>query len=498
MKRISVFLLLIVSFLLMPFVAYAIEDGNSLVGTSLTSPGATITFDIKVSSPSTIKKYYVDLTYETNVLELKGIENKGNWSGNNSIGESPLTLSFEHESGVTGETTVATLTFQVKKDAAKTETKLALVGKYITASDETIKNLPEFSKTVEVKSTDNTLKALKVNDNPVVNFSPTTYSYSMQVESKVTNADIKATLNDSTATFVDKFGPRNVPLEYGENKIEIKVKSASGDIKEYVINITRNDNRGSNNDLSNIIINSGEVKINFDSNTLEYRIKTYRLKKIDVVATPVDSKATVKVEVKDAKEGEPPAVGVNEVIITVTSEAGDSKTYRLFLDNQDRDIDVTLKDIKIIAKDETLELNPKFKSNILDYEIRYDKRYKDNLVIIPEVKSKEDDVKYDEALLEKTLSELEEGGKVEIRVYAPDGTENIYTITFIKDTRLNFFTILFGVILLVLLIIFIKLLVDKKMKNTPDKPTKDKVKVYKKESEKELIKTKRLNKINLE
>ena len=85
---------------------------------------------------------------------------------------------------------------------------------------------------------------------------------------------------------------------------------------------------------------------------------------------------------------------------------------------------------------------------------------------------------------------------MEIKVYAPDGTANIYTITFIKDSRINFFTILFGVILLVLLVIFIKLFVNRNKGN--DSSNDDKIKVYKKENENELMKTKRLNKINLE
>ena len=317
----------------------------------------------------------------------------------------------------------------------------------------------------------------------------------MQVDSNVTNAEIGATLNNSTATFIDKFGPRNVGLEYGENKIEVKVKSASGEDKIYVINITRNDNRGSNNNLKNIIINSGDVKINFDQNVLEYRIKTYKLTKIDVVCETVDPKAKCAV-----KASEKPEVGPNNIEITVTSEDGKNKIYKVVLDNQDRELNVTLKSIKVIAKEEEVELSPAFRPDILDYEVKYNPKYNGNLVIIPEISAKEDDVKYDEALLESTLEDLKVGSKVEIKVFAPDGTVNLYTITFIKDERINFYTVLFGVILLILLVIFIKLIIDRKKLNKaiPVAVSDDTIKLYKKESEKELMKTKRLNKINLE
>ena len=491
---------IIISIFLIPTVVLAVDEGNSLIGNDLTSPGAKLTIDIKVASNMTFKKYEADLTYETNVLELVGIENKNNWTGTNELtSKSPLALKFEHDGGVSGESTLATLTFKVKSDATKAETRISLVGKVTEGGTETdpgtIKNLEESSKTIQIKSTDNTLKDLKINGETVINFSPSTYSYSMQVESNITSAKVEATLNNNTASFVDKFGPRDVSLEYGENKIELKVKSASGEEKAYVVNITRNDNRGSNNNLKNVIINSGDVKINFDQNVLEYRIKTYKLDKIDVVCETVDPKAKCEV-----KKPEKPEVGPNNIEIIVTSEDGKKKTYKIVLDNQDREINVTLRDIKVIAKEENVVLTPTFKSDILDYEIPYKPSYNGNLVVIPEVSSKDDDVKYDEALLESTLENLKVGSKVEIKVYAPDGTENLYTITFVKDNRINFYTILFGVILLILLVIFIKLIIDRKKINSSVtiNPVDDKVKIYKKESEQELMKTKRLNKINLE
>ena len=178
----------------------------------------------------------------------------------------------------------------------------------------------------------------------------------------------------------------------------------------------------------------------------------------------------------------------------------EEKQIDVVLDNQDRELNVTLKSIKVIAKEEEVELSPAFRPDILDYEVKYNPKYNGNLVIIPEISAKEDDVKYDEALLESTLEDLKVGSKVEIKVFAPDGTVNLYTITFIKDERINFYTVLFGVILLILLVIFIKLIIDRKKLNKaiPVAVSDDTIKLYKKESEKELMKTKRLNKINLE
>ena len=91
---------------------------------------------------------------------------------------------------------------------------------------------------------------------------------------------------------------------------------------------------------------------------------------------------------------------------------------------------------------------------------------------------------------EDNFSNLKPGDKVTITVSAKDGTKNVesyYTITFKKDNRINFFLILGLTIFIVLLVIFIKLVLDNK---------KEKQKIE--EKEKEIEKTKRLEKINLE
>ena len=75
--------------LLFPGMVFA-ADSNSLVGVDLTSPGKVVTYDIKINAENTIEDYNVSLSYETDVLELVGIENKNNWKGSNSITSATL------------------------------------------------------------------------------------------------------------------------------------------------------------------------------------------------------------------------------------------------------------------------------------------------------------------------------------------------------------------------------------------------------------------------
>ncbi len=491
-KKLLSFLLALV--ILLPIVVRAEGETNTLVGPELSSPGAEISYDIIISSPDiAIKGYNATLTYESDVLELKSIENSKNWSNSNKLGNSPLDLSFKHvddsnvETGITArDEKVATVKFRVKKDSTKSETTINLSGSLIGA-DNSMLPTPENPRVVAIRSTDNTLKDLKLNGKTVVNFSPSTYSYSIQVEQETTTANIEATPNSSQATFVDKYGPRSVGLDYGDNVIEVKVVSAAGEEKTYVIKINRLDNRGTNNNLKEVILNSGKVKINFEKSNLSYKVKTYKLTSIDVKATAEDTKATVKIEKPDNLQ-----IGENPINIIVTSEDGRPKTYTIVLDNLNRDIDTTLKNIEIFGLDSDFT----YDKNVYDYEIVYKPQYKNKLVFKYELNNEEDkdSVQIDEPLLEKTKSNLKEGSIVKIRVYATNGTESLYTITFVPDKRVNFFFLLFIVIFVVLLIVFIKLMIDnKKRKNLVE--TDDDTII---ESEEELVKTKRMNKINLE
>ena len=483
-KILRSFLILVLAF--MPILVYAEGETNGIEGTELTSPGAEFTLTLFVNSPSSsIKSYKGTLTYESDVLELISISNGDGWEGKNSIGKSPLDLEFNNSNGIVGKSTLASFKFKVKSDCTKSEAIFTLSGS-IQVEDQWLQLGDAFAKTIAIKSTDNTLKELKVNGKPVVNFSPNTYSYSFQVEQETTTANIEAVTNSSTATFTEKYGPRSVGLDYGDNTIEVKVLSASGAEKTYVLNIHRLDNRGTNNNLKQIILNSGKVKIDFDKNTLSYKIKTYKLTSIEVVATPEDDKAQVKVE-KDPNL----QIGENTIKITVTSEDGKEKVYTIIIDNQNRDVDTTLKNLTIFGLDEEFE----FDKNVTEYTIIYKAKYKNSVVFKPELNTPEDGVQVDEPLLDSTSKNLKEGSVVKIRVYAPDGTETMYNITFSADKRVNFFLLLSILIFLVLLIIFIKLIIDRKKNKNASSDDDENIE---EETEEELLKTKRINKINLE
>ena len=61
-NKIRFLLFVLVSILLFPKVVFA-EDSNTLVGNDMTSPGAKISYELKVSSAAPFKKYEAELVH---------------------------------------------------------------------------------------------------------------------------------------------------------------------------------------------------------------------------------------------------------------------------------------------------------------------------------------------------------------------------------------------------------------------------------------------------
>lgn len=440
MKKGKSILLIIVALLIFMPSKVSASNKIALVGNDSVGPGNTVTYDIHVATDATSQKLTTELTYDTTVLELVSIVNK-QWQGNNKIGNSPITLEFS-TNGAIGVSAVATLTFNVKSETTKSTTALQL--KYTTvavvneASESSVVSIEDYKKDINIYNTDATASTLKLNGNDVSGFRSKTYNYNIIVDSSVSVAKIDATPNMKSSSFVEQYGPREVDLEYGTNKIQIKIKAESGDIKTYTLNITREDTRATNNYLKDIIINGGKVPIDFDKLVLDYTIKTYKIETLDIEATPDDSNSTVNI-VKPNQI----IVGENLVKISVKSQSGKEQTYTLVIINSDTEINTKLKNLSV--KDHQIE----FDSNKLDYDIVFNKDMEDGIKVYATTISKE-------AQIEIVGNDnLKVGSSIKIRVFAEDGSETIYTITIIKDGRINFFMLLEIVIIIVLIILIV-------------------------------------------
>ena len=476
MKKIKGVICLLISLFIIsiPNVVFA-EEFTTFSSGNTVATGEKIDFTIGIKSENEAIEFQAVLKYDNTVLELITISNEDTWKGNNSIENTGSTTLKFTNNGVTGESSVATLKFRVKENV-KGVTEVSLDGIQLTmrssGEDEESSNIvltnETINNTLSIKSDDNTLKSIKIDDKLISGFSSKSYEYSVEVDSLIDKVKITSVLNDDkTSKFVEEFGNREVELKYGKNEVLIKVESESGKVSTYKLNIIRKDDRLVDNDLTSIIINGGNVKLKFDKSVLSYTVKTYKLETIEVEATPSDSEATVEIDSPKTL-----VIGENKIKIIVTASTGDKKEYNILLINNDKPTDTRLKNLSVKGT------NIGFNSDTYEYKVRYEKSYKKGLIIYNTTISEDVEVN----IVDNT--NLKEGSKIKVIVTALDGSSTSeYIITLEKDKRINFFFILdiiIGAVLVVLIII--QLRKRKKIENKKQKEIK----------ERELEKTKEL------
>ena len=218
-----------------------------------------------------------------------------------------------------GETIERDITVTAE-DGSKKIYKLFITN--TTPKEEEIVNTDFEKPDEEMKSIDNSLKTLELyNGNKKINFDFNSEKDIYNIELDVDNVSrltIKATLNDSKASFVKNYGPRDIIVEYGYNKELIKVLSESGNERIITLNINYLDNRDKDNELLSLKIN-GEV-VDLTKDKLEITLPSTTLKTI-IEAIPSSATATVKYEDVDL------VLGDNLVKIEVTSEDGQTNEY---------------------------------------------------------------------------------------------------------------------------------------------------------------------------
>ncbi len=293
----------------------------------------------------------------------------------------------------------------------------------------------------ESSTTDNNLLAsLSIKNmeiSPAFDANVTEYT----ANASVSKAVIDATLQDSNASFVKKYGPRTVNLKSGVNNIVIKVKSALGNVKEYTIKVTYNgkaSNRASAR-LKSLSLNSGNLT--FDPDITEYRMYVPRsLEKLEVEAVAEDSNAEVKIENPESLQ-----IGDNKVTITVTGTDGTSTIYTLNIIRKETDQVSTnnyLKELIITGYD------IKFDKDVLEYAIALGNRTYLNVNAYAEDSNAEvtiDNTKY-----------LTKDSVVHVMVRAEDGSARIYSIALNKSriTVWQIILIIIGSIILLLVIAY--------------------------------------------
>ena len=168
----------------------------------------------------------------------------------------------------------------------------------------------------------------------------TSYNYTTEKSS------VNISVHTSNAATVSGFN-NPVKLEYGENKINIKVTSQSGIAKNYTLTIIRKDTRSDDSTLS--YINTSDVNIEFNSLKTDYNIIVGD-ENVTIYSEP--NNAGAKVEYLDGKVVKLKYNETKKIRIKVTSEKGSVTIYNVTLTREDpRHNDATLKSLTVTNTD---------------------------------------------------------------------------------------------------------------------------------------------------
>ena len=327
----------------------------------------------------------------------------------------------------------------------------------VTAEDGSTKTYTINITRPDNRSQNNNLKTLTVSEGSI-KFNKTTTSYNVNVESNITKININASVEDSKASFENGYGPRTVNLNYGNNKIQVRVKAENGAVKTYTINVNRKDNRSSNNTLKTLTLSKG--KIDFDASKTDYSITVpNEINSIEVKATATDTKSKVEI-IGNNKEL---IVGENIIIIKVTAENQSVKEYKIKVIKEDKVVITSTNKLKEL-KVEGYELD--FSEDVYSYDLKV-KESKLKITATPS----DENAKYKITGNEN----LKNGSIILITVTDKDGNNLIYKINIEKDEpkpkekkefKISNLPLIISILLnIIFLIIIIILLIKRKSKN---------------------------------
>ena len=299
--------------------------------------------------------------------------------------------------------------FSVDLDGLTTLVKIVVTN---DKGEEKIENTYSINITLHEKSSDITLKTLKVNGDPITILTDV-FVYSYMAKYSDEEIVIDAVTNDANAKIkVDE--TYKFPLDRSSISVDFTVVAEDETTKTYRVVAKRGERPDTS--LQSLKIDHGTIEFNKDKLEYEFMVD-YSVTDLIIEAIPNSEDASVKIEKEDL------IVGENIVKIIVTNDKATSE-YVLKVtreENKDKSI-ANLKSIKI---KEYPKLD--FEENVLDYTIKL-RDIPEKLTI--DAESISSDGKVEIINNEK----LEDGSKITIRnTLIETGIVREYTITIIKS-----------------------------------------------------------------
>lgn len=246
MKKKIIVTLVLATLLLLPIKAKAITGTVGLdCAKKNLSPNETTTCSLTFNTQGSFNAVRTLLTAEEGIT-IESVEAASGWQGE---GEANLQLYTDNDK--TGNVAIATITIKAGTTTGVTK-KLKATEISITDQQYQETSFDNKEESIRIQSNVNTLKSLDIkaikNDYNIneqeskdltFDFKQDVLDYKINGNEDLQKVQVSATLVSSSSTFVEKYGPRNVNLNPGENKIEVKVKAENGSIKTYTITIVK-------------------------------------------------------------------------------------------------------------------------------------------------------------------------------------------------------------------------------------------------------------------
>lgn len=301
------FLVLILAALFLPFVVKASDPEFKLTCPLEWTIGSELSCQVEINSEVKIKeisaKYQFGDSFQ--YVEIVPLSN----FGATSYDENGFTI--EDPNGASGNVGAMYLGVKFLKAGTLTLTDIKIVD----INDKTY-SANSISRSIGILSATNTLKGVTLSAGKI-NFNPSIAEYFIDIASDVTSVAIDAELADKNSKFVKGYEPREVTITGEETDAQIKVVSASGNIRTYTFKFLKS-KLSSNTNIKELYIDNTLIKL--QENVQVYEVKVVESSELEFEVVLEDENAGYVIINNELKNGD-------NIIVRVIAENGSKCDY---------------------------------------------------------------------------------------------------------------------------------------------------------------------------